>query len=421
MVAEHWDKEMLMGKSGLNAGKGGADAAKEDPMLWGRPGHLTEEQADVYSKFKDEIDKRNDADFTATIYHFGEEEGEVWCLCRWLRARKYVYDDVITMVQEATECRATPKADDFYEEPSKALGCDMALYMAQFPQVYSGYDKRGIPLFFSKPGVLNIDAVDSITTLDGILKFHWFFMMHDFGGRLRAQKVHREGFARFEAVCILDLANLSISQLGSRTLAIIKEQAFIDSLCFPETMAKMVIINAPTFFAATWSIIKGYIDARTSSKVDVYSSRSKWEKKLKELAEEDQIPSDYGGTGPSTIDTMNEASPGDMKRLFTHPFYVRSSGTHKVDIAEGEEVSISVWTRSKAGGKFSIFDNDTKASIDVDVEAKHTGGELPTDKPTETVITTNGKIKGPIKLKISCNSNGGRFTTERFLLAFNIY
>jgi hypothetical protein len=227
------------------------------------------------------------------------------------------------MVEEATECRATPKKDDFYEDPSKALGCDMALYMSQFPQVYSGYDKRGIPLFFSKPGVLNIDAVDSITTLGGILKFHWFFMMHDFGGRLRAQKVDREGFARFEAVCILDLANLSISQLGSRTLAIIKEQAFIDSLCFPETMAKMVIINAPSFFAASWGIIKGYIDVRTASKVDVFSSRPKWEKKLRELCDEEQLPSDYGGTGPSTIDTLNAASPGDMKRLFTHVFYVR--------------------------------------------------------------------------------------------------
>jgi hypothetical protein len=28
--------------------KGGAAAAKLDPMLWGQPGHLTEDEADVY-------------------------------------------------------------------------------------------------------------------------------------------------------------------------------------------------------------------------------------------------------------------------------------------------------------------------------------------------------------------------------------
>jgi len=273
-------------------------------------------------KLKVELEKRSQ-DFKDTIFHFGEEEGEVWCFCRWLRARKFVYDDVIKMIEEATECRAQAKKDEFYLDPSKALGCDMALYMAQFPQVYSGFDKRGIPLFFSKPGVLNIDAVDSITTLDGILKFHWYYMMHDFAQRLQSQKADRKGFVRFEAVSILDLSNLSVSQLGSRTLAIIKEQARIDSLCFPETMAKMVIVNAPTFFSATWSIIKGYIDARTASKVDVISSRTKWEKKLKELVDDDQLPSDYGGTGPSTVDTINNASPGDMKRLFSHCMYVR--------------------------------------------------------------------------------------------------
>jgi hypothetical protein len=54
MVAEGWDKDELTGKTGLNEGKGGAGAATEDPMLWGRAGHLTEEQADVYvSRFSD--------------------------------------------------------------------------------------------------------------------------------------------------------------------------------------------------------------------------------------------------------------------------------------------------------------------------------------------------------------------------------
>jgi hypothetical protein len=273
-------------------------------------------------RFKEQVEKRG-SDFKDTVYCFTEEEGEVWALLRWLRARKFDYQEVVKMVEEATECRAEAKSTEFYKDPKKALGCDMALYMAQFPQLYSGYDKNGIPLFFSKPGVLNIDAVECITTLDGILKFHWFFMMHDFGDLLRAQKKNREGFHRFEAVCVLDLAKLSVTQLGSRTMAIIKEQAAIDSLCFPETMSRMVIINAPTFFSATWRIIKGWIDPRTAAKVDVISSRSSWEKRLKELAPIDQIPSDYGGAGPSTVETLNAASPGDMKRLYTEVLYVR--------------------------------------------------------------------------------------------------
>ena len=48
MVDEHWDADMLMGTTGPEAGKGGAAAVKQDPMLWGRAGHFTPEQVECY-------------------------------------------------------------------------------------------------------------------------------------------------------------------------------------------------------------------------------------------------------------------------------------------------------------------------------------------------------------------------------------
>lgn len=411
---------MLMGKTGPAEGKGGAEAAKSDPSLWGIPGYLTEAEADVFAKFKEEIGKR-DTEIKETIYCFKEEEGECWTICRWLRARKFVYDDAIKMIEEATECRAVAKKDGFYPDPKLALGCDLNLYFAQFPQLYSGVAKNGAPLFISKPGVLNIDAVECLTTLDGILKLHWFIMMHDFGDRLRAQKKETEDFKRFECVCVLDLAKLSTSQLSSRTLAIIKEQAAIDSLCFPETMSKMVIVNAPMFFSATWGIIKGWLDPRTANKISVISSRSSWEKKLKELVDVDQLPSDYGGTGPDTVKTLNAQSPGDMKRLYTEVMYVRGSGSIKTEIAAGESVEISVWTRSTAGAKFTLCDSDKKGpDWAAGVLAQHKGTSDMKEAPTETKITTK-KIEGPAKIKVKADSNAGRFTTNNFLVSFAIY
>lgn len=273
-------------------------------------------------KFKSEVEKRG-GDFKDTVYNFGEEEGECWALCRWLRARKYDYNEVVTMITEATALRADAKTSDFYPDPKAALGCDANVYFAQFPQLYTGFAKNGAPLFISKAGVLNVDAVECITTLDGILKFHWYIMMHDFGDRLRAQKKENDKFKRFECVIVLDLAHLTTTQLGSRALAIIKEQSKIDSLCFPETMSKMVIVNAPVFFAASWRLIKGWLDPRTTSKIDVISSRTSWEKKLKEFIDDDQLPEDYGGSGPNTTETLDSTAPGDMKRLRTVVMYLR--------------------------------------------------------------------------------------------------
>lgn len=98
------------------------------------------------------------------------------------------------MIEEATETHKSPRENDYYADPTVALGCEVSLYFAQYPQLYTGKAKNGAPIFISKPGVLNVDAVECITTLDGILKFHWFVEMHDFGNLLRREKEKNDDF-----------------------------------------------------------------------------------------------------------------------------------------------------------------------------------------------------------------------------------
>jgi hypothetical protein len=88
-------------------------------------------------------------------------------------------------------------------------------------------------------------------------------------------------------------------------------------------MSKMLIVNAPSYFSATWRIIKGWLDARTANKIEVISNRATMEKRLLEYIDSDQLPSDYGGTGPDTNDTMNESIQGDFTRLETKMLYLR--------------------------------------------------------------------------------------------------
>lgn len=131
-----------------------------------------------------------------TIYSFGENEGEAWTLLRWLRARKFVLEDTVKMIEEANEMHKGPRENDYYANPVEALGCEISLYYAQYPQLYSGNAKNGAPIFISKPGVLNVGAVECITTLDGILKFHWYIQMHDFAALLRREQVKHPGFRK---------------------------------------------------------------------------------------------------------------------------------------------------------------------------------------------------------------------------------
>jgi len=126
---------------------------------------------------------------------------------------------------------------------------------------------------------------------------------------------------RFECFCVLDLNKLTTSQLTRRALAIIKEQAAIDSICFPETMSKMLIVNCPAFFPPTWRLIKGWLDPRTASKIEVLTGKAV-QKRLLELVESDQLASDYGGTGPDTNKTMMSEA-GAAGNITTKMLYLR--------------------------------------------------------------------------------------------------
>ena len=257
---------------------------------------------------KKNIDNRNDSEIADTVYRsFGDFEESHYALCRWLRARKYDVQDTIKMIEEATSMRGIPKSKNFYPDPKEALGCPQSVYLAQYPQMCVGVSKQKHPVYISKPGILNVNGLECITSIQGIINYHWFDMYHNFG-RVLKSSWRTSDYNRFECVCIIDLEGLSPSNITKRCLNIVKLQSEIDSLCFPETLNRLVVVNAPSFFTMTWKIIKNWIDARTANKVEIYSTKSKWQPRLLQIIPSEQLPKDYGGTSTSTKSLMQESA-----------------------------------------------------------------------------------------------------------------
>jgi len=403
------------------AGSTKKSTKKKDIMNWGFPGHLTREEGDIYVKFREEVEKRGGS-FKSTVYSFDEEE-EAYCLTRWLRARKYVLTDAITMVEEATECRSAPSQHDFYPDPEKTLGVDPAIFISQYPQLYSGFSKTGCPVFYSKPGQLEIDGIECITTHEAILDYHWYVMQHDYRNRLSGFKKSNPDFKRFECVTVLDLEGVTVGKLGSRTLDIIKKQSQTDSLCFPETMNKTVIVNAPRFFAMTWKIIKGWLDPRTTNKIELFSSTSSAKKKLREIIADDELPSDYGGTAENTEDTLARIATEQtgVKRLLTQLLSIRSSASYNIDIGQDEELDVYVYTNSTTAAKFSIIDTSNKVVLSIPQEGLKVARKEGTSVPTSECLTAvSGRIFGPKKVKVKGQGAGG-FSSTNYLVVGKIY
>mmetsp|Transcript_36858 Transcript_36858/g.54144 ORF Transcript_36858/g.54144 Transcript_36858/m.54144 type:complete len:440 (+) Transcript_36858:199-1518(+) len=406
------DATAMMGKRSANSTVSLSD--------WGFPGYLTPSEFAVFEEFRETLLSKDDSDpaFRSAVFSFGEGEDEPYALCRWLRARKFVLSDVLSMIEEAKTIRETPAKDDFYPDPQKALGVEPSIYIAQYPQLYSGSSRSGAPLFISKPGVLNVPGMECITTIAGMLRYHWFSYMHDFGQRLRAERAKHPDFQRFECVCIIDLQGLTSAQVSKRALNIVQVQTVQDSLCFPETLKRMVVINAPSFFSMTWKVMRGWVDARSASKVEIISKKEEWLPRLLELADPSELPSDYGGTAESTVDTLERENHEDgVLRQFTELICVTNKETVEIGLNEKECMDVSVFTRSKIAGTFSISSSASNGEICC-VEVKHDGDGSGEEDPTRVNLPT--QLCGPAKFTVNVKCATGRFSWQYFLLVGKI-
>jgi hypothetical protein len=208
---------------------------QKSSLDWGYPGHLSQDEYEVYVKFHNEASQRSE-DFQRTILCFGTEESKEYALCRWLRARKFDLSKTINMVEEAMYYRAEAAKENFFPNGSRALGVEKSIYYTFYPEVFVGYTNKGFPLFITKAADASTNMLNCITSPKGIMNFHWYSMMHVLGGNLRRMALSDPNFQRFEACIIVDLERITVST-AIEALPILKGFILIDQLCFPEVSA----------------------------------------------------------------------------------------------------------------------------------------------------------------------------------------
>lgn len=74
--------------------------------------------------------------------------------------------------------------------------------------------------------------------------YHWFTMERTLDGMF-SDAATRGGRSIVSTVAVLDLKGLNSSHVSSRILDHIKGMISIDNCCYPETLGKMFVINAP--------------------------------------------------------------------------------------------------------------------------------------------------------------------------------
>lgn len=339
------------------------------PDNLGFPGYLTSHQNNALDMLRKRLE-HSSADVQATVFPYPDiDEDSSYALCRWLRVCQFDVNKTMKKIEEASQYSAIPRQNRFYLDQDEALGVERSVYLQQFPQIYHGKSKNGAPIMISQLGKLNNKGAECVTTVEKVINFHWSEMTHTFGKQLKKYSEDGSWSQRCELVLILDLDGLTSSHLTKKIMHIIKTQCFIDELCFPESLHRMICINAPTFFTLVWKMIKGWIDPRNTTKVELYgTNKQDWLRRLHELIDKDELPSDYGGSCMSVKELLQRRMRDDYKKKqHTHQVIqtqetvilnVNGAASHQIIVKEKRTVRLSLWTNTKVNARIMIKDEN---------------------------------------------------------------
>ena len=168
----------------------------------------------------------------------------------------------------------------------------------------------------------------------------------------------------------------------------------------------MLVFNAPSFFTFSWKLIRNFIDARTASRIQLFSSNEKGQKALEKLVDkETEIPSDYGGGNISLREAfLNECSDSNIVRQEIELLHCRRRGKKAIkntwSLKADENIEITIYTRSV--GKASVHVNLNGSNIK-SVEAQCSFAEesgTSTPKPNKTTVMTSLAGPGEVLIEV---------------------
>jgi len=91
----------------------------------------------------------------------------------------------------------------------------------------------------------------------------------------------------------MNVEGIGLSLLVGQTKKFLKLAADIAQDYYPEMLGTMFLINSSFAFNLVWSVAKGFMDAKTVAKINL--EKSKYQPKLLELVDEENLPSFFGG------------------------------------------------------------------------------------------------------------------------------
>ncbi|KAJ7952496.1 Phosphatidylinositol/phosphatidylcholine transfer protein [Quillaja saponaria] len=166
---------------------------------------------------------------------------------------------------------------------------------------YHGVDRLGRPVYIERVGMVDLNKLFQLTTIERFVKYHVSEQEKTINLRYPACSVAAKRHIS-STTSIVDVNGVGMSNFSKQARSLFLEIQKIDSNYYPETLHRLFIINAGSGFKMLWKALKAFLDARTVAKIRVLGYD--YLRALLEIIDPSNLPiflggnctcSDYGG------------------------------------------------------------------------------------------------------------------------------
>ncbi|KAE9983019.1 hypothetical protein BLS_005036 [Venturia inaequalis] len=283
-----------------------AELTKVDSFQYpnGHLGHLSDDQQRALDEFRVLCEK--EGYYTTKVEGGKPASHDDETLLRYLRARKFVPKEALTQFKATEDWRKENHLEELYDTIDvKEYDETRRLY----PQWTGRRDRRGIPLYVFEVAPLNSKALNAYeksvskkahTESKVPSKMLRLFALYENLTRFVLplctaikDRPHPETPVS-QSNNIVDINNVGLKQFWNLK-SHMQDASTLATAYYPETLDRIFVIGAPSFFPTVWSWVKRWFDPITVSKIFILSSADMTPTLEKYIAIEN-IPKKYGGT-----------------------------------------------------------------------------------------------------------------------------
>lgn len=206
---------------------------------------------------------------------------------RYLEAEENDVELAIERWNATNEWREENGVNDILSQPHPHF----QLMKDHIRHFFHGRDKHGHPVYYERPGLIDVGKLKEKGLTDEDLTNHYIFN-NEYVWKHISPDVDQENWSK--SITVLDMKGIGYRDVYGDGMKLVQSVTKIMQTHYPGRSCKIIIINVPRMFSVIWTAISATLSQRSRDKT--FICRGDYTETMEKWIDPANIPVEYGGT-----------------------------------------------------------------------------------------------------------------------------